>query len=281
MKESGKGGSFRVALIQNHSEADLRANLTKIEKKIREAKEGGADFVMLPETAEYIGRRMKEHSVENPAELEAFYGGLAKELHIYLHCGSFTERIGAGKPRNTSMLFAPDGKKIAHYSKIHLFDVDVADGPRFCESNTILAGDHLTMAQTEYGSVGMAVCYDIRFPQMFSLMAKEGAEIFTVAANFTKPTGRAHWEALLRARAIENTAYVLACNQCGTNVVCEAYGHSMVIDPWGNILAEAGEQEEILYAGIDMSELARVRREMPSLRNAREDIYSLKYNIDK
>lgn len=275
MKESTKGGSFRVALIQIHSIDNIKENLIKIEKNIREAAAAGAEFIMLPETAEYIGRRMKENAVENPAKLSEFYGKLAGELHVYLHCGSFTERVGDGKPSNTSLLFDPEGKQIADYSKIHLFDVDVTDGPSFQESKKILAGDHLSLAETKLGNIGMAICYDIRFPQMFSVMAKGGAEIFTIAANFTKPTGKAHWEPLLRARAIENTAYVLACNQCGVNTVCEAYGHSMVIDPWGNILAEAGEQEEILYATIDPAEIVRVRREMPSLANVREDIYTL------
>lgn len=289
MKESYGGGPFRAALIQMNSGADREKNLKKAENMIREAAAEGAGLIMLPETAEYIGPDLREHAFEDPEGLMQFFGNLAEELGIYLHCGSFTENTGSSggnenkdganagsrKPRNTSVIFGPDGRSLAKYSKIHLFDVDVTDGPSFQESASVEPGDHLSLVRTELGCVGMAICYDIRFPQMFRVLSEEGAGIFTVAANFTKATGKAHWETILRARAIENTAYVLACNQCGQKSAFEAYGHSMVIDPWGNILAEAGEGEEIIYAGIAPEEIARVRREMPSLANTRRDLYSL------
>jgi predicted amidohydrolase len=276
MNESRRGGPFRVALIQVDSRTDREKNLKKAEEKIREAQAAGAKFVVLPETVEYIGPDMDKHAVDHPEKLVDYFGHLACELGIFLHCGSITEMSGEGKPRNTSFLFDPSGKCVARYSKVHLFDVNVTDGPSYRESDSIQAGEGVTLAETELGNMGLAICYDIRFPELFRILAEEGAELFVVAANFTKETGVAHWEALLRTRAIENTCYVLACNQCGKKAAFEAYGHSMIIDPWGTVLAQAGDEETIIYADLDLNEVKKVRREMPSLGNVRKDLYELR-----
>ena len=173
------------------------------------------------------------------------------------------------------MLFSPEGRCVAAYRKLHMFDVNVEDGPSYRESDEIIPGATVCLADTDLGRLGLSICYDLRFPQLYRLMADNGAEVLIVSANFTDSTGEAHWEPLLRARAIENTCYVLACGQCGQKPAFKAHGHSMVIDPWGRILAEAGEKEEILYADISSEVLKKTRKQIPCLQNQREDLYQL------
>lgn len=265
----------RVALVQMDSQADREANLKKMEQTAKEAAAHGAQLVIYPETVEYIGQGLARQASEVPGEITRRFSQLAAGHRIWLHTGSITEK-SEKKPRNLSMLFAPDGRLVAEYRKLHMFDVAVEDGPSYCESARIAAGDAVCLADTDFGRLGLSICYDLRFPGLYRLMADHGAEILIVAANFTAPTGAAHWETLLRARAIENTCYVLACGQCGQKEAFSAYGHSMVIDPWGRILAEAKDTEEIVYADLSADLLEKTRKELPCLKNQRSDIVELK-----
>lgn len=280
--------SFRTALVQMDSRENQERNLKEMEQRVSEAAANGARLVVFPETADYIGEDFRGHAADVPGWLTRRLARIAGEYGIWLHAGSVTERYpgrgsagkavekdktGDSKLRNLSMLFSPAGELCAAYRKLHLFDVEVENGPSYRESDEITAGEELTVADTELGRIGMSVCYDLRFPEMFRKMTLEGAEILIVSANFTDATGRAHWEPLLRARAIENMCYVLACGQCGEKKSFRAHGHSMIISPWGEILSEAGTQPEIIYADLDGEYLYSCRRQIPCLNNRRPDIY--------
>lgn len=270
----------KVALVQMDSQADRERNMRDVEAAVAEAASCGAGFVMFPETVEYIGEDFMGNASEIPGPLSGRFGRLAREYGIWLHAGSVTERRGE-KPCNLTMVFAPDGRLAAGYRKVHLFDVEVEDGPSYRESDEIAPGNRLVLADTGMGRMGLSICYDLRFPQMYRLYADRGAEILAVAANFTDATGAAHWEPLLRARAIENTCYVLACGQCGVKPAFRAHGHSMIVDPWGRILAEAGEEPEILYAELEPEALENARRQVPCLRNQRGDLYALEAKAER
>ena len=265
---------FRVALVQMDSQQNKEENLRKMEERTSEAVQHGAVLVVFPETVEYIGPDMAGHASGVPGRITERFSDMARKNGVWLHAGSITEKYEK-KARNLSMLFSPEGRCVASYCKLHMFDVTVEDGPSYRESDEILPGETVCLADTDLGRLGLSICYDLRFPQLYRLMADNGAEVLIVSANFTDPTGAAHWEPLLRARAIENTCYVLACGQCGQKPAFKAHGHSMVIDPWGRILAEAGEKEEILYADISSEVLKKTRKQIPCLQNQREDLYQL------
>ena len=266
---------FRVALVQMDSQWDREENLRKMDERTRAAAKHGAALVVFPETAEYIGPDMAGHASPVPGEITERFSDMARKNGVWLHTGSITEKYEK-KTRNLSMLFSPDGRGAASYRKLHMFDVNVEEGPSYRESDEILPGETVCLADTDLGRLGLSICYDLRFPQVYRLMADHGAEMLIVSANFTDSTGEAHWEPLLRARAIENTCYVLACGQCGQKPAFKAHGHSMVIDPWGRILAEAGDKEEILYAEISSEVLKKTRNQIPCLQNQREDLYQLR-----
>lgn len=266
---------FRVALVQMDSQQDNEENLRKMEERTSEAAQHGAALVVFPETVEYIGPDMAGHASLVPGNITERFSDMARKNGVWLHAGSITEKHEK-KARNLSMLFSPEGRCVASYRKLHMFDVTVEDGPSYRESDEILPGETVCLADTDLGRLGISICYDLRFPQVYRLMADHGAEMLIVSANFTDSTGEAHWEPLLRARAIENTCYVLACGQCGQKPAFKAHGHSMVIDPWGRILAEAGDKEEILYAEISSEVLKKTRNQIPCLQNQREDLYQLR-----
>ncbi len=266
---------FSVGLIQMDSQNDFHKNLAQASEYAGEAVEKGADLLMFPETMEYIGRGLAEHARIHDKEIRNFYAELARKHEVYVHSGSFTEYQTTGKPWNTTLLFSPKGQVIARYRKLHMFDVNVDDGPSYQESRTITPGEEIVVARTELADVGFATCYDLRFPELFRLMVKNGAQVIFLPANFTADTGRAHWEALLRARAIENTCYVVACGQTGKKKAFQAYGHSMVIDPWGEIVDSLEEEPGCLVVPIDLTKTDSVRKQLPSLYNIREDVYSL------
>lgn len=266
--------NITVALVQMDTQSDKEENLRNMEARVREAAEKGAGLVVFPETVEYIGPNLTGHACEVPGEITERFSRMARANSVWLHAGSITEK-GEKKSRNLSMVFSPEGRCVAEYRKLHMFDVAVEDGPCYRESKNITPGDTVSLADTDFGRVGLSICYDLRFPQLYRLMADRGAEILIVSANFTDPTGEAHWEPLLRARAIENTCYVLACGQCGQKKAFKAHGHSMVVDPWGRIAAEAGEGEEILYARLSADILEKTRQQIPCLENQREDLYQL------
>ena len=266
---------FRLALVQMDSQQNKEENLRKMEERTSEAVQHGAVLVVFPETVEYIGPDMAGYASGVPGRITERFSDMARKNGVWLHAGSITEKYEK-KARNLSMLFSPEGRCVASYRKLHMFDVTVEDGPSYRESDEILPGETVCLAYTDLGRLGLSICYDLRFPQLYRLMADNGAEVLIVSANFTDPTGAAHWEPLLRARAIENTCYVLACGQCGQKPAFKAHGHSMVIDPWGRILAEAGEKEEILYADISSEVLKKTRKQIPCLQNQREDLYQLR-----
>lgn len=266
---------YKAAVVQMDSGADREKNLKKIADFAEEAAQRGARLVMLPETADYIGEDMAAQAW-NLEDAVEYYGRLAKEQHIYLHCGSFTKKAVSGeKPENTTLFFNPEGRCLGSYSKVHMFDIDITDGPAYQESAQLQAGKQLVVARTPLGGFGLSICYDIRFGEMFRLMALQGAEIFCVCADFTMPTGKDHWEVLLRARAIENGCYVLAADQIGTKPAFTAYGNSMIIDPWGTVIARCSNREGIVTADIDLNYVNQIRRQVPSLKNRRQDIYQL------
>lgn len=264
--------SFEVALIQINSSSNVEENLKKIEKLVLDASKR-AELVVLPEHADGIGKCDEDFAHSLDGEIVSFYKELAKRTSVYLHIGSVAEKGIEGKPYNTSVLISPNGEIIEKYSKLHLFDVELPDGTGVCESNGATAGDKIVVAKTELGNIGLSICYDLRFPELYRKMALMGADMFVVSANFTAQTGKYHWKPLLQARAIENGCYVLAANQCKQNDQFEAFGHSMVISPWGEIVAELEQEEGILYAKIEASRLDEARNKIPSIQNRRIDLY--------
>lgn len=267
--------NYKIAAAQICSGEDTEENLAKIEDCIGRAAGNQADLVIFPEHAEYLGKDYGHHASDVPGEITRFFASCAKKYSIYVHCGTITERREGGSPYNTSILFSPDGRMAGRYRKLHMFDVELKDGPGYRESLEVSPGDEIVVCDTELGRIGLAVCYDLRFPELFRIMAGKGAGLLVISANFTEDTGRAHWEPLLRARAIENTCYVAAAGQCGRNESFAAYGNSMIIDPWGEVVARAGTEEEIIYAEADAGRIRDVRAQIPSLANIRRDVYRL------
>ena len=233
-----------AGLVQMDSGPDMNENMRMAEQYVREAAEQGAKLILFPETAEYTGADMPGHASAVPGYVSRRFSSLAKRYGVYLHCGSMTVRRHPGRPSNTSFLFGPDGETIAEYSKIHMFDVNIPGSVSYEESHEICPGNEIVLADTALGLFGMSICYDIRFPEQYRLMASSGADAFLIAADFTKATGERHWEALLRTRAIENGCYVLAANQCGQKARFEAYGHSMIIAPESGIGGNAAGEAE-------------------------------------
>jgi deaminated glutathione amidase len=262
-----------VAAIQMATSSDKSANLEKAENLIRLAAARGAKLVGLPEVFNWRGKRPEEAAAAESLDgvTLTLMAGLARELEIYLLAGSITEDApGHTKRYNTSVLFGPDGERLAVYRKIHLFDVDLPGRVTIKESDAKIPGSEVVTAATSLGPVGLSVCYDLRFPELFRRLVFSGARILTIPSAFTFPTGEAHWEVLIRARAIENQCYVVAPAQFGPNVHgFSDYGNSMIVDPWGRVLARAGDSEGVVIAPIDMAYLERVRRELPSLTHAR------------
>jgi deaminated glutathione amidase len=262
-----------VAAIQMSSGSDKAANLEKAEHLIRLAAARGARLVGLPEVFNWRGKRAEEASAAESLEgmTLTLMAGLARELEIHIVAGSITEHApGQPKNYNTSVLIGPDGRQLAVYRKIHLFDVDLPGRVKIKESDAKLAGAEVVSAPTALATIGLSVCYDLRFPELYRRLAFAGARIITIPSAFTFPTGEAHWDVLIRARAIENQCYVIAPAQFGPNIHgFSDYGNSMIVDPWGRVLARAAEMEGVVIAPVDLEYLERVRRELPSLAHAR------------
>jgi predicted amidohydrolase len=262
-----------AAALQMHSGPDLAANLERAGTLVRAAATRGARLVVLPEVFAWRGLGADEDGIPStiPGPVSDFLCRLAAELAVVLVGGSFLERSACGqKSYNTSLLIDASGTIRGLYRKMHLFDVDLPGEVTVRESDARVPGADVVTAATELGTIGMSICYDLRFPELYRQLACAGATIVTVPAAFTAFTGAAHWEPLLRARAIENQVYVIAANQTGESPHgFPDYGNSMIIDPWGTILARAGNDEEVITAEIDAERLARVRREMPCLTHTR------------
>lgn len=260
---------FLVAAVQMLASPDRDANLKKAEEMVREAAAKGAKVVALPEVFHWRGSREDEKKYAEPIDgpTARSMSHLAGELGIYLLSGSFLEEIpGSNKVFNTSLLFDAKGDLIACYRKIHLFDVDIEGKVSAMESETRQSGEATVVTETEFCPMGLTICYDLRFPELYRALVGKGAQIIFVPSAFTAPTGKAHWEPLLRARAIENQVYIVAPNQTGKNPLSFAtHGHSMIVDPWGRIVTQAFDQAEVIVGEIDLDYLVKVRKELPAL----------------
>jgi predicted amidohydrolase len=266
---------YTAAAIQMRTGSDRAANLARAEALVRDAAARGARLVVLPEVFAWRGPAVEEAAVAEPVPgpTTARLGGLARDLGLWLVAGSLHERAeGEARVFNTSCLFDPRGEIVARYRKIHLFDVDLPGRVAVQESATRAPGAAVVTAPTDAGTLGLSICYDLRFPELYRGLARAGAEVLLVPSAFTFPTGAAHWEVLVRARAVENQCYVVAADQAGTSPQGFAdWGDSMIVDPWGRVLARAGDGEGVVTAEVDLDYLARVRRELPALAHARLD----------
>ncbi len=268
-----------VALLQTDPGPDSVANLERVFALIDEATRAGADWICLPETFHCRGpSEVKLATAEPiPGPLSDALAAAAARHGVWLFAGSFDERTSdPAKTHNTGLVFDPDGVQLGAYRKIHLFDVAVGESVRAQESARILPGDRIVAVDTPLGPVGLTICYDLRFPELYRALALGGAIATMVPSNFTVPTGRDHWKPLLRARAIENGQYVIATATIGNGGGAggfTAYGRSMVVDPWGTVIACAPDEVGVTYARIDAARVDLVRRQIPTLRHLRPDVY--------
>jgi predicted amidohydrolase len=253
-------------------------NLVRAREMIARAAKQGARLVVLPEmfNCPYVARlfpRYAESYPEGPSL--QMLSRAAREEGVYLVGGSLPERDG-DQVYNTSFIFAPDGRLLGKHRKMHLFDVELASGLTVKESSTLGAGNQVTVIPSELGDLGVAICYDIRFPELMRLMVLKGARVVVIPAAFNMTTGPAHWELIFRMRAIDNQAYFIGASPARDPMApYVAYGHSLVVDPWGNVVSMAREGEEIIYAEIDLDLIERIRSELPLLRHRRTDVYAL------
>lgn len=260
---------FLAAVIQMTSTPDPEANWDQARSLIERAAGYGAKLVATPENTNFLGSPAQKVRTAEPIDGRTClrFGELARRLKIHLLLGSFNEESDeAGRCHNTSVLFGPDGAMIAAYRKIHLFDVDVSDAVRVRESDAVKPGERPVVAETPLGRLGLSVCYDLRFGNLYRRLVKDGAEVLCVPSAFTMTTGRDHWEPLLRARAIETQAYVLAPAQYGLHEgadLRQSYGHAMIVDPWGLVVARASDGPGVALAEIDRDRVARIRRTIP------------------
>ena len=275
-------GAFTAACIQFTSARDYEPNIGVVSDLVRRARDGGADFVMTPENTgltEPVGklRREKARDEANHPVLAALRE-VARETGVWLLIGSLAIDLsrepgtaeGERRLANRSYLIDPSGAVTARYDKIHMFDVDLAGGESYRESNAFRPGGRAVLARTPWGVLGMTVCYDLRFPHLYRGLAQAGADFLAIPSAFTVPTGNAHWHVLLRARAIENGCFVFAPAQWGEHAEGRrTYGHSLIVDPWGEVLADAGEGVGIVTARIDLAAIAKARRAVPSLQHDR------------
>jgi deaminated glutathione amidase len=267
--------TFKAACVQFSARPEIETNLKTSLRLTREAAKAGAKLVTLPEY--FSGVRTEGHRLvptafresENPA-IPAL-AAAAKELGLWILLGSLGIVRADGRIDNRSYVLDPAGRIAARYDKIHLFDVDLEAGKEYRESATIAPGSMAVVADTPWGGLGLSICYDLRFPQLFRRLAHEGATMLAIPAGFTRLTGKAHWHVLCRARAIENGAYVIAPCQNGTlEGGAECFGHSLIVDPWGEILADGGEDEGVVIAEIDPAKVTEARHRIPALTHDRD-----------
>ncbi len=272
--DAPNGKTLRVGLVQLRSGREPAANLDAAAALIREAARDGARYVQTPEVTnimeldrKVLFEKLREEG--NDATLAALRQ-LTRELGITLHIGSLALKVSDAKAVNRGFVIDPDGEITGRYDKIHMFDVDLGNGESYRESNAYRPGERAILTDVDGIRLGMTICYDLRFPSLYRALAEGGAKVLTVPSAFTRPTGEAHWHVLLRARAIENGAYVLAAAQGGRHENGrETYGHSLVVDPWGRVIAEGGTDPGVILAEIDMAEVAAARARVPSLANGR------------
>lgn len=270
-----KTGEFRVGLVQMCTGRSVEANLADAGRLIRDAARQGAKLVQTPEITTLMEmERARLFAAVRPEEGNAAIGhfqALARELGIWLHVGSMGILVGADKIANRSLLISPAGAIEARMDKIHMFDVQLAGGESYRESKNYQAGDAAVLADLPWGTLGMTVCYDLRFPHLYRALAKSGADFLAIPSAFTRQTGEAHWSALIRARAIENGCFVFAAAQAGKHESGrETYGHSLIVSPWGEILAEGdGVHPMVIVADVKLSDVQQARQRIPSLQHDR------------
>jgi deaminated glutathione amidase len=268
--------TFVAAAVQMRSGTDPKANIATMQELARDAASRGATYIQTPEMTGCLMRDkaalMASLKSDHDDPVVAAASSLAAELGVWFHLGSTAIDAGEGMAANRAFVFSPDGALVTTYDKIHMFDVDLDNGESWRESATYRPGKRAVVAEIAGARFGLAICYDIRFPQLFRAQALAGAQVLTGPAAFTRQTGEAHWHVLQRARAIENGAFVISAAQGGKHEDGrETYGHSLVVDPWGRILAEAdGDEPGIVLAEIDPSESAKARAKVPNLKNARD-----------
>jgi deaminated glutathione amidase len=266
--------TFRVALIQMRSGRTPAANLDAATKLIGEAKAAGADYVQTPEMTNILEARrdalMAAVMPEHEDRSLAAFRDLARQHQLWLHIGSLALKISPDRAVNRSFLIDPRGEIAARYDKIHMFDVDLANGESYRESRSYVSGEHGVTANLPWGRLGLTICYDLRFPSLYRALAEAGSMFLAIPSSFTKQTGEAHWHVLNRARAIENGCYVFAAAQGGHHENGrDTFGHSLVIDPWGRVLAEGGVEPGIVIAEVDPAAVATARARIPSLQHGR------------
>lgn len=266
---------FRAAAVQMRSGLDVATNVADAEALIRRAASNGAGYVLTPEMTTLLDRKrtrlLAAIGAEEADSSLSHFRSLAEELGIYLHIGSMAIKLDDDHVANRAFVIAPDGAVIAKYDKIHMFDVDLGDGESYRESKLYRPGGAAVVADLPWTRLGVTVCYDLRFPLLFRALAETGATVFAIPAAFTQTTGEAHWHVLLRARAIESGSYVIAAAQGGHHEDGrETYGHSLIVDPWGRVLAEADREPGIIVAEIDPQMSQTTRQRIPVLANARD-----------
>ncbi len=265
---------FKVACIQSTAGPDILPNIREVDRLVRSARAVGADLICTSENFTCIEFGAERILAKAPPEAEhpaiPHFTALAKELGAWLLMGSLTIKIGPSNVNNRSYLIDPDGQVVARYNKLHLFDVQLREGEMYRESATVAPGDRAVVAELPWGVLGMTVCYDLRFAYLYRALAQAGASFLAIPSAFTRTTGMAHWHTLVRARAIETGAYVFAPAQCGEHAGGrKTYGHALVVDPWGVVLADAGEQPGYVIAEVDPARVAAARRMIPALEHDR------------
>lgn len=266
--------SYLAAAIQMTSQPNLQKNLVEAEELIELAVRRGAELIGLPENFAFLGReeeKLKEAKVVNEKS-QKFLKTMAQRFQITILGGGFPVPVegNSTKAYNTAILVDSSGTEVARYQKVHLFDVDLPDGNTYRESSTVMAGQNLPniYPSEQFGNLGLSICYDVRFPEIYRHLSHQGADVMFIPAAFTAFTGKDHWKVLLQARAIENTCYVIAPAQTGNHYERRyTHGHACIVDPWGTILADAGQEEGIVIAEIDPFRIQQVRRQMPSLQH--------------
>src|SRR5215467_12072858 len=271
---STPAATFRVGLVQMRSGRTPAANIDAATKLIAEAKAGGADYVQTPEMTNILEAKrdalMAAIAPEHADPSLAAFRDTARRYGLWLHIGSLALKISPDRAVNRGFLIDPKGEITACYDKIHMFDVDLANGESYRESRTYAPGEHAVLATLPWGQLGLTICYDLRFPALYRALAEAGSTFLAIPSAFTRQTGEAHWHVLIRARAIENGCFVLAAAQGGLHEnKRETFGHSLIIDPWGRVLAEGGTEPGIVMATVDPAEVARARARIPSLQHGR------------
>jgi predicted amidohydrolase len=266
--------NVRCGLIQMRSGRIPAANLDAAVKMIGEARANGAQYVLTPEMTNIMelsrDALFSKIATEDNDIFIAAFQDLARKLSLHIHIGSLAIKVSHDKAANRSILIDPKGDVIARYDKIHMFDVDLADGESYRESRNYRPGELAVLSDLPWGRLGLSICYDLRFPALYRALAEAGATMLAIPSAFTRQTGEAHWHVLMRARAIENGCFVIAAAQGGMHENGrETFGHSLVVDPWGRIVAEGGNEPGVIMADIDLSQVATARARIPSLQHGR------------